>query len=178
MGRKAFEINLHNLTTQELRTLRNTTESSYARSILTIIILRIEGKDNEYISADVQKSIPTIVEHVKKWNKLGLASLIDHRGGCENRFTAEMRSDLLNTLNTTKPNTFDLLGHRWTTPLLAEYIYQKYGEKFSDETIRRILKSETYTFKRAQPKPTKADEIEKEAFKKNDTASHYCRKLF
>ena len=64
MGRKAFEINLHNLTIQELRTLKNTTESSYARSILTIIILRIEGKDNEYISADVQKSIPTIVEHV------------------------------------------------------------------------------------------------------------------
>jgi transposase len=178
MGRKATKIELHGFTLQELKELRNNANSSYERGILSTIILRCEGEDNNYISSDIQKSIPTIVSYIKNWNRLGLESLKDNRGGSESTFTAEMRDDLMNVLKTSKPNDHDLIGSRWTTSLLAEYINQNYGVLYSIETIRRILISENYTFKRSQPKPTKAIETEKEEFKKNDKSTRYCRGFF
>lgn len=178
MGRKAIEINLHGYTLEQLKELRNKTEDTFERGILSTIILRYEGKDNAYIASDVQKSKTTIVSYIKDWNKRGLESLKDNRGGSESSFTAEMRQDLINTLNNSEPNDHNLIGYRWTTPLLAEYINQTYGVLYSDETIRRILISENYTFKRAQAKPTKADETKKEGFKKNEGASRYCRGFF
>ncbi|MBV7271858.1 winged helix-turn-helix domain-containing protein [Clostridiaceae bacterium UIB06] len=63
-----------------------------------------------------------------------------------------------------KSSDINTIGHRWTSPLLAEYINQTYGVLYSDETIRRILISENYTFKRAQAKPSKADKAEQEGF--------------
>ena len=178
MGRKAMEINLHDYTIEELRTLRNKTTDTFARGILTTVILRYEGKGNAYIISDVQKSKPTIVSYIKDWNKRSLESLKDNRGGSESSFTAEMRDDLMNTLNNSKPNDHNLIGYRWTSPLLAEYINQTYGVLYSNETIRRILISENYTFKRAQAKPSKADKSEQEGFKKNESAFRYCRGFF
>lgn len=178
MGRKAFEVDLHGFTLQELKELRNKTNNIFERGVLATIILRCEGKDNNYIASDVQKSIPTIVSYIKNWNNHCIESLKDNRGGSESNFTAEMRHDLINTLNNSKPNDHNLIGYRWTTPLLAEYINQTYGVLYSIETIRRILISENYTFKRAQPKPSKADESAKEDFKKNENSTRYCRGFF
>ncbi len=178
MCRKPFEIIKHGYTIEELKTMRNRIEDNYSRGILTAVLLRIQGYNNKYIASDIQKSLQTVITYLKNWNKLGLKSLIDNRGGSESSFTAEMKQDLIVTLNTSTPNKYDLIGNNWTTPLLAQYIYQEYGVLYSDETIRRILKNENYTFKRAQPKPTKANTLEKEAFKKNDNPSRYCRRCF
>jgi transposase len=177
MGRTAMKIDLHGYSIEELISLRNKTKDTFACGILTTVILRYQGKDNRYIISNVQKSKPTIVSYIKDWNKRGLDSLKDNRGGYESPFTVEMRLDLINTLNKSKPNDHNLIGYRWTCPLLAEYINQRYGVLYSDETIRRILKSENYTFKRAQAKPSKANEAEKEGFKKNDTAFEHCRRF-
>lgn len=166
IGRNVIEINLHGYTLQELKDFRNRTENLFERSILATIILRCEGKDNKYISSDVQKSIPTIISYIKDQNKRGLEYLKDNRGGSESSFSAEMHHDLINSLKSSKLNDHDLLGYRWTTPLLAEYINQTYGVLYSDEAIRRILISENYTFKRSQPKPSKVDESTKEDLKK------------
>jgi transposase len=178
MCRKPFEIIKHGYTIEELKTMRNSIEDNYSRRILTAVLLRIQGCTNKYIASDIQKSLQTVITYLKNWNKLGLKALADNRGGSESSFTAEMKQDLITTLNTSTPNKHDLLGNNWTTPLLAQYIYQEYGALYSDETIRRILKNENYTFKRAQPRPTKANELEKEAFKKNDNPSRYVRKCF
>lgn len=178
VGRRAFEIIKHGYTIEQLKTMRNTINDNYSRGILTAVLLRIQGFSNKYIASDIQKSLQTVITYLKKWNKLGLKALTDNRGGSESSFTAEMKQDLIRTLNTSKPNEYDLIGSNWTTPLLAQYIYQEYGVLYSDETIRRILKNENYTFKRAQPRPTKANDLEKEAFKKNDNPSRYCRKCF
>ncbi|MBV7276870.1 winged helix-turn-helix domain-containing protein [Clostridium sp. PL3] len=178
MGRKAFEIDDHGYTLEELKTMRNKEKSNYSRRILTVIILRLQGFNNKYIASDIQKSLVTVVACVNKWNDLGIDSLIDNRGGSTSKFTAEMKNDLIKTLNESTPNSHNLIGFNWTTPLLAEYINKKYDTSYSDETIRRILKSENYTFKRAQPKPSKADELEKENFKKNENNFGNCRKFF
>lgn len=166
MGRKSFEVVNQGYTLEELKSMKNHMENNYSRGILTAVVLRLQGYSNKYIASDIQKTLPTVIAYIKRWNSLGLKALEDNRGGTESSFTAEMRYDLIKTLNESEPNKHNLIGHRWTTPLLAQYIYQEYGELYSDETIRRILKSENYTFKRAQPKPTKANELEKEAFKK------------
>lgn len=178
VGRRAFEIIKHGYTIEELKTMRNTINDNYSRGILTAVLLRIQGFSNKYIASDIQKSLQTVITYLKNWNKFGMKSLTDNRGGSESNFTAEMRNNLLKTLNESTPDKHGLIGYRWTTPLLAQYIYHEYGVLYSDETIRRILKSENYTFKRAQPRPTKADELEKEAFKKNCDPSRFCRKYF
>ncbi|MBV7271839.1 winged helix-turn-helix domain-containing protein [Clostridium sp. PL3] len=52
--------------------------------------------------------------------------------------------------------------------LLLESLKDNRGvseSSFTAETIRRILTSENYTFKRAQEKPSKADKSEQEGFK-------------
>lgn len=46
MGRKAFEVDLHGFTLQELKELRNKTNNIFERGVLATIILRCEGKDN------------------------------------------------------------------------------------------------------------------------------------
>jgi|GEM_PF-4480794 len=80
------------------------------------------------------------------------------------RYPAEMKHDLIITLNKSTPNKHDLLGNNWTSPLLDQYIYQEYRVLYYDETIRIILKNENYTFKRAHPRPSKANALEKVAF--------------
>ncbi|WP_432402248.1 helix-turn-helix domain-containing protein [Wukongibacter sp. M2B1] len=72
--------------------------------------------------------------------------------------------------------TLIFIGHTWTCALLALYINQTYGIKVSITTIWSILKKNNLSYKRAEPKPTKADEAEQEAFKKMletiDTLEH------
>ncbi len=128
VGRKAFEIIKHGYTTEELRTMRNNIEDNYSRGILTAVLLRIQGYSNKYIASDIQKSLQTVITYLKNWNRLGIKALTDNRGGSESSFTAEMRYDLLKTLKESSPDKYDLIGYRWTTPLLAQYIYQEYGE--------------------------------------------------
>ncbi|OOM59027.1 hypothetical protein CLOBI_36930 [Clostridium beijerinckii] len=89
-----------------------------------------------------------------------------------------MKDDLVNTVLNTRPNDFGFIGNVWTCPLLAEYINQNYGIKYSDEYIRVLLKERRLSYKRAQRKPSKADKKEQEVFKKNANPSPYCRKFF
>ncbi|WML34703.1 winged helix-turn-helix domain-containing protein [Clostridium sp. OS1-26] len=179
MGRKGIEVeSLYGFTTESLKKMRNSHESEFARNVLTAVAMRYEGFSTIKIAKFLLKSKQTIIDYIKKWNSVGLKALEDHRGGSEGTFTAEMLDDLINTVLHTLPNDFGFIGNVWTCPLLVEYIYQNYGEKYSKEYIRILLKRNNLSYKRAQRKPTKADKVEQEAFKKNEIPSTYCRKLF
>ena len=159
--------------------MKNSNESEFSRTVLTTIIMRSEGSSTAEISKFILKSIPTVVSYINKWNSIGIKALKDKRGSySESTFTAEMLDDLLKTVTTTHPNDFGFLGNVWTTPLLAEYINQNYGIKYSNEYIRLKLKANNFSFKRAQRKPTKANKDSQKAFKKNEYHSNYCKKLF
>lgn len=179
MGRKAIEVaTLHGYTLEDLVALRNTHESKYARIILTVIIMKYNKSSNQDIIEATQKSGVTIVDYVKRWNKLGIKCLEDHRGGSEPTFTAEMEDDLIYTMLNRTPNECGFVGHSWTCSLLAKYIENVYGEKYSDEWIRIVLDRRRMSYKKAQPKSTKANPEEQEQFKKNVRNARYFRVFF
>lgn len=179
MGTKGIEVaSLYGFTVEKLKKMRNSSKDEFARDVLNTVIMRFEGSSTKEISTFLLKSKQTVIDYIKRWNSKGLKALEDHRGGSEGNFSAEMLDDLINTVLQTRPNDFGFIGNVWTCPLLVEYIYQNYGEKYSKEYIRILLKRNNLTYKRAQRKPTKADKVEQKTFLKNEIPFTCCRKLF
>lgn len=181
MARPPIKVTtLHNHTIEELKQIRNSHPNKRATQILNTIILNYEGSSSSEIAAFLATSIPTIISYVNSWNKHGSLILEDKRGkNCNNaKLSAEMVDDLLYVVSNKLPNEYGFLGNIWTTPLLAKYIYMTYEVECSDETIRRTLHKNKYSFKRAQKKPSKAKPVEQEMFKKNARNSAFCRRFF
>ena len=179
MGRRGMEVeSLYGFTTKELKRMRNTHKDEFARNVLTAVVMRYEGVSTIKIAEFLLKSKQTIIDYIKRWNSKGLKALEDQRGGSEGTFSAEMLDDLINTVLHTRPNDFGFIGNVWTCPLLVEYIYQNYGERYSKEYIRILLIRNNLSYKRAQRKPTKASKVEQQTFLKNEDPSAYCRKFF
>lgn len=176
MGRKSLAVStLHGHTIEQLIEMKNNHESSYARTILSAIIMRYSGSSPKEIKEFTGKSNVTIVKYINHWNKYGLQCLEDHRGGSEGEFTAEMIDDLLYTLHHKTPNDCGFVAHSWSCALLAKYIANTYGREYSTSWIRVILIENNQSYKRAQPKPTKSNEHEKEVFKKNASSARFFR---
>jgi transposase len=176
MGRKQLEItSLHGLKIEELIDLKNNTNSKYARLVLTTITMRYLGSNTKDIMFATGLSNPTIVKHIANWNSAGMKALIDHRGGSDSKLEAEIIDDILYVVINKSPIDFAFTSHTWTCALLVIYVEQTFGMKVCDETIRRILISHKISYKRAQPKPTKADKQEQENFKKNARTAKFFR---
>lgn len=177
MARPKIQVaTLHGYTIEELIELKNTTDSKFSIGVLTTVIMRYRGLTNAQINEVTGLSIPTIIAHVKRWNSLGIKAIKDCRGGNRHpRLSPDIVDDLIYVTLNKKPVDFDFIGHTWTCGLLALYIKQTYGIKVSITTIWSILKKNNLSYKRAQPKPTKADEVEQEAFKKNIRNNRYFR---
>lgn len=176
MGRPTIELEgLKGYKLDELIKLKNTLESKYSRLVLTAVTMKYSGYSNSQICETTQLSDATIISHIKHWNRCGLKSINDHRGGSMLKLDAETIDDIINVTVNSSPNKFGFSSFTWTCALLSIYVKNTFGEQVSAETIRRILKSNNLSFKRAQPKPTKADLEEQEAFKKNVKSTAYFR---
>lgn len=168
MGRNSIKIaSLHGYNIDQLVDMKNKHTSSYARTILTAVIMRYNKCSTKAIMEFTNKSNATIVRYITLWNNDGIKCLDDHRGGSEATFSAEMEEDLINTTLHKTPNDCGFLGHSWTLELLSKYIENNYGSKYSIEWIRHLLKRNNLSYKRAIPKPTLALKEEQETFKKN-----------
>lgn len=177
MGRPTIQVQtLHGYTIEELIDLKNTTESTYTRLALTAITMRYCGHSNDEIIKAAGLSKVSIVAHIKNWNAFGLESIADQRGGNrESKLTPEIIDDLINIILHKTPQDFEFIGYNWTLKLLALYIKQNYDIDISGVTIRTIIKANNLSYKRAQPKPTKADKAEQETFKKNVEDNRFFR---
>lgn len=179
MGRYTIEIEgLKGYKLEELIKLKNNIKSKYSRLVLTIVTMKYRGYSNVEICEATQLSNPTVITHIKHWNKLGIKSIEDHRGGSNPKLDAEIISNLIDVAINSSPNKFGFSAFTWTCALLAIYVKNTFGEEVSAETIRRILRSNNLSYKRAQPKPTKADIEEQEKFKKNVKSTTYFRVFF
>lgn len=177
MGRPSIQVTtLHGYTFEELINLKNTTESKYTRLALTAITMRYKGYSNAQIIEVTGLNKVTIIDHVKKWNVVGFKSVEDHRGGKKPpKMSPDIVDDLLYVILHKAPADFGFIGYTWTLALLAQYVKQNYDIDVSRVTIRSFLKSNNFSYKRAQPKPTKADKAEQEDFKKNVGNTRFFR---
>ncbi|MDF2596952.1 MAG: hypothetical protein K0R69_3293 [Clostridia bacterium] len=90
----------------------------------------------------------------------------DTRGGSDSKLELEMVDDLIYIAVNKSPRDFEFTCHTWTAELLSVYIERTFGVKVSGQTIRVILHAYKISYKRSQPKPTKAITENQEAFKK------------
>ena len=177
MPRTTTKVNeLYGLTYDELIDMKNSTKSKYTRVALTTISMRYKGYSNAEIAEATGLSNVTIVRQVNNWNKYGLKSVEEHRGGKKPHvLSPDIIDDLLDVVRNKVPLDFEFIGHTWTLALLSLYIKQYYDIDVSGVTIRKILIDDRLSHKRAQPKPTKANKADQEAFKKNVRASRLFR---
>lgn len=177
MARPKLQIeSLYGYTIKDLIELKNTIDSNYSKSILNTVIMRYRGFSNIQITKATGLCNATIISHVRKWNKHGVKSLNDSRGGNRDpKLSPDIVDDLIYVILNKKPMDFEFIGHTWTCALLSLYIKQYYGINVSVSTIWTILKRNNLSYKRAQPKPTKAEKSEQEAFKKNARDNRYFR---
>jgi len=177
MGRPALQVTtLHGYTIEELIDLKNSTDSKYSRLSLTAITMRYCGYSNAQIIEATGLCNVAIVAHVKSWNKHGLKSIQETRGGKKpTKLSPDIVDDLINVVLHKSPVDFGFIGHTWTCALLVSYVNQSYGIEVSHVTIWSLLKANNLSYKRAQAKPTKADKAEQEKFKKNLTNTRYFR---
>lgn len=177
MGRPAIQVStLHGYTIEELIDLKNSTDSKYTRLSLTAITMRYCGYSNTQIIEATGLSKVSIVAHIKDWNKYGVNSIEEHRGGGRPpKLSPDIVDDLIYVVLHKSPTDFEFIGHTWTCALLASYIYQTYGIEISHVAIWLILKANNLSYKRAQAKPTKASKAEQETFKKNIGDTEYFR---
>jgi len=177
MGRPIIDVTtLHGYTIEELIDIKNNAESKYTRLALAAITMRYTGYSNSQIIQTTGLSKGSIVAHIKNWNTYGLKSIEDHRGGnCLPKLSPDIVDDLLYVALHKTPKDFEFIGYTWTLSLLALYIKQNYDIDVSIFTIRSTLKANNLSYKRAQPKPTKADKAEQEDFKKNAGNTRFFR---
>lgn len=176
MGRKSIEVKLmDNQTVDELIDKKNSTENNRERLILATIIMRYLKYSNKEIMKITGLSQSTIISYINNWNAEGFAFIEDKRGGSIGKLSSEIVEDLIYTTKHVSPTEKGFIANTWSCALLAIYINQKYGIKVTDEAIRLRLIENNISYKRAQPKPSKADKDKQEAFKKNAKQTIYFR---
>lgn len=177
MGRKTVEITtLHNNSIEDLMKLRNNSKSKYTANILTIIIMKYKGTSNKLISEATGFSNTTIVKHIHQWNRYGLKTTVDNRKcHTDPKLSPDIVDDIIFVVTHKNPTDYEFIGHTWTCALLVDYIYQNYSIKVSIPVVWKLLKKNNLSYKRAMPKPTKANEQEQATFKKNLRNNRYFR---
>jgi transposase len=179
MGRKQTRINtLHGHTLENLIKLEQENTSKYSRRALRAVIMRYQGIDIYNIQNILGVSRVTVLSYINSWNSLGIDSIEDNRGGSESSFTDEMLKDITLILTTKDPREFGYLSSVWSINRVRDYLEHKYGRLYSSETIRQVLISLGFSYKRGQYHPTLADPEKQIAFKKNAKDTKYCRRFF
>lgn len=166
MGRPIIEVTtLHGYTIEELIDLQNSSESKYTRIVLKVIIMRSEGHSNDEIIKSTGLSKVSIVSHVKNWNRFGLESIKEHRGGKRPRkLSLDIVYDLIYVILNKSPYDFQFTSLTWTCELLALYVKQNYDIEVSYVTIWSILKDNNLFYKRSQSTHIEVNKKKQETF--------------
>lgn len=166
-GRKCIKVKtLHGYTIEDLQAIIGAATSEYTRNYLMAVIMSYQNVHTDIIMNTLGKSRPTITRYINSWNK-SPGNMLDNRGGnIPNRLTDEIIDDIKDIVINKRPVDFGYDYPTWTCNLLAIYVEDKYGKKFSDEWIRKLLKNLGFSYKKGVYKPSKADPELKEQFKK------------
>ncbi|MCG8499997.1 MAG: winged helix-turn-helix domain-containing protein [Firmicutes bacterium] len=169
MGRKMLEVkSLYELTIDDLNLIASNANSNYTSDVVKAIIMRYNDVPMQVIANTLGKCRATVISYINAWNKLGVASIVDQRGGSvPDALTDDIVEDIRDVITTKKPSDFDYECNKWSCALLTRYIEENYGKKYSDEWVRLLLKKLGFTYKRGVFKPSLANPELQESFKKN-----------
>jgi transposase len=179
MGRRSVSVKtLYDYSIDDLIALKNKLHDNYSFVFLSIIINRYQGISTNELASIYNKHVSTVISYINKWNDYGFQALEDKRGGSKGTFTNEMLQTIKDALNNENPTDYGYESSTWTINMLIALIEKKFNIKYSYEWIRQVVKNNNFTYKRGQYKPSYANPIEQENFKKNAKNTGYCRKFY
>jgi transposase len=175
LSRKCLEVKtLHGLTLDQLQDKYNKEKNNFTRSVYLAVIMRYKGISTTIIMKTLNKSRATITSYINNWNIDPISSTIDNRGGnIPSKLTDSMVEDILHILKDKSPSDFGYLSCSWNSVILSKYIEDKYGNKFCDSWLRKLLENLGFSYKRGIYQPTKADPDLQAEFKKNGNIFGY-----
>ncbi len=143
---------------QALDELYRTTKLPRLRTRAQMIFLSAEqGFTAPEIAKMVRESESTVQRWLKRYLAEGVEGLADEpRPGRRPDVTETYCQELLATVRR-RPRSLDLPFSLWTLQRLADYLAEATGLRFSDETIRRLLKKNDIVMSRPQHKITSPD---------------------
>ena len=155
---------------QTLDELYRTTKDPRLRTRAQMVFLSAEqGLTVPEIATIVRESESTVQRWLKRFLSEGVEGLADApRPGRHSDITPEYRETLLAAVRR-RPRSLDLPFSVWTLQRLVDYLADQTGLRFSDETLRRLLKQNDIVMSRPQHKITSPDpeyELKKRRSKK------------
>jgi len=103
------------------------------------IMLSIEGSTCRQIAKSLQVSRGRVYEWVIAWNQHGIEGLKEgHRSGRPKGLT-ERQLELLKDIVDSGPLANGLNSGVWTSPLVAEIIFEEFGVSYHPGHVRKIL---------------------------------------
>jgi len=158
---------LYGSTVEDLKLIADSTESNYTRDVVQAVIQRYNGVPTSTIAKNLSKCNATITNYINSWNMQGIACIADNRGGnVPSALTEDMVEDIRDVVKNKSPHEFEYEHNRWNSDILARYIEDTYGSKFSQSWVRKLLKKLRFSYKRGVYKPTKGDQELQVSFKK------------
>lgn len=143
---------------QALDELYRTTKLPRLRTRAQMVFLSAEqGFAAPEIAKMVRESESTVQRWLKRYLAEGVEGLADEpRPGRRSDVTETYCQELLAAVRR-RPRSLDLPFSLWTLQRLADYLAEETGLRFSDETIRRLLKKNDIVMSRPQHKITSPD---------------------
>jgi len=143
---------------KELDELYRTTKTPRLRTRAQMVFLSAEQKLTvPQIAVVVRESDVTVLRWLKRFQAEGANGLSDEpRGGRPSDVTDDYRQRLVAAVRR-RPRSLDLPFSLWTLQRLVDYLAEQTGLRFSDETVRRLLKQSDIVLSRPQHKITSPD---------------------
>ena len=140
------KVELRALTEKERETLEKLTKSQTAPAIeverAKTIWLIHAGETVKAISQKFDRTQATIYQRLKRFNQLGLESLVDQaRSGRPTTYTEEERGKMIVAARTHPQKVGRAYSH-WTLSRLVEYVNRELGIPISRAQLARVLEDE------------------------------------
>ena len=143
----------------ELKQRRKNEANGRIRERLSCIIASIEEqKSGKELAKRFDYGDQTIHRWIKGYNLKGIAGLsLNSTGGRPRKVNGQEEAWVLQVLEQQSPREYGFVTETWDCKMLAKVYSETWKKQISDETIRRLLKRNYYSFKQPQFQHPKAD---------------------
>lgn len=143
-------------------------EASHPRSRERYQALYMVGSQGYSASQWAQKigrENETVLRWIHQYNQGGSGSVgYQHSGGVVPILKAAEQNEIVETVLTSKPSEHQQLGHAWNLKKLCRWVAEKLGRKVSRNTLRTILKTAGFSWKKCKKLLSRAAPTKREEF--------------
>lgn len=158
---------LANVSLSELEASYASETNAKATIRLQCAVLRKKGKSQPFIADVTGKSISTVSDILRRFEKRGIRGKdAIKQAGQPKKLSAKQRVKL-KCIISQSPEKQNLPFKVWTTKMVQYFLHKKFGVEYVIMQIHRLLKSLNLSLQKARPEHVKANKKLQAEFKKN-----------